>query len=1003
MLTMIELKSMKKQLSAVLFVVLLAGFVQAEESLEKMFATPPETTKPRCYWYWMNGNVTKDGISRDLEAMKRVGIGEAYIGIISIGKDQESNSQPKALTDEWWSFIEYAVREGGRIGVDIGLFNSPGWSQSGGPWVKPSQAMRYVVLPETRVHGPQKFEGKLPAPEGDFQDIAVLAFPATEESLATETARTPTLVSFEAPMAFTARSLTVKPAKLVRVTAELQASDDGQNYRTVKKFVVDRHRDVPKVGPVPFAPVVATFPAATARFFRLKFSAPCALDEVRLSSLARVESYADKSLLKMFQEPLPPFDFYTWSKAAEPDVPVTSPSAVRDLSKDMSADGTLRWDVPEGEWIVLRAGMVPTGTRNVPAPSEATGLEVDKMSRPALKAHFEAYIGELLRRMPEAERGALKHVVADSYEVGPENWTDDFAQDFQQRYGYDPLRWLPVLTGRILGSADQSDRFLWDLRRLVADRIARDYVGGLRDLCHQHGLKMWLENYGHWGFASEFLLYGGNCDEVSGEFWANGTLGSVELRDAASAAHIYGKNVVWAEAFTGGPAFANTPRELKPKTDWAFCEGINQFMLHVYIHQPWEEKRPGVNAGFGTEFNRHNTWFPFAKPWVDYLRRCSVLLQAGTPVADVAYFIGEDAPKMAGLRQPELPAGYDCDYINADVLLHRAQVKDGRLVLPDGMSYTTLVLPPSETMRPEMMKRIAEFTREGLPVTGAVPNRSPSLEKFPACDVAVRRWAEQTALRSKLELPPPDLICPPGIIWKHRRDGETDIYFLSNKDAKPVSVTASFRVNGKTSQLWHPDTGEIEDADGVVRDGRTEVSVDLEQHGSVFVVFREGKVGGRNTRAQDRLPEGREISGPWEVEFPARRARFEKLISWTERGEPDIKYFSGAATYRTTFNIVNKGRMILDLGRVEALATVTVNGKEFPTLWKPPYQVDITDALKPGTNELAVTVVNAWLNRLIGDAALPAEKRSTWLSSMTVKADSPLQPSGLLGPVRLYP
>ncbi|MBX7259405.1 MAG: glycoside hydrolase family 2, partial [Candidatus Hydrogenedentes bacterium] len=573
----------------------------ATDDLQSKFLSPPDNTKPRCYWYWMDGHITKEGITKDLEMMRRVGIGEGYIGVISGQSGLPATPDAaKALSDEWWGFIEHAVREGTRLGVDIGLFNSPGWSQSGGPWVTPQKAMRYVTLPEKRLTGPQHFEGKLPVPQGDFQDIAVLAFPVPEGEgvVAKETARTPNSITFELPEPFTARSITVYPIQKVKVTAELQSSTDGQQFTTVKKFDIDRHNLEINVGPVPLAPIVASFPATAARYFKLTLSEACELGEVQLSPAARVESYAEKTLVKMFQDPLPPFDFYSW--AAQPEVDAANlavkPETVVNLTSHMSPDGTLKWDVPAGDWIVLRTAMTPTGTKNSPSPPEATGLEVDKMNRAALKTHFDSYVGELLRRIPASERTAWKHVVADSYEMGPQNWTDDFAADFSSRYGYDPMPWMPVLTGRIVGSADQSNRFLWDMRRMVADRVAKDYVGGLRDLCNEAGLKMWLENYGHWGYPSEFLKYGGYCDEISGEFWVEGSLGTIELRDAASAAHIYGKPIVWAEAFTGGPAFVNTPRDFKARGDWAFCEGINQFVLHVVIHQPWDDKKPGINA-----------------------------------------------------------------------------------------------------------------------------------------------------------------------------------------------------------------------------------------------------------------------------------------------------------------------------------------------------------------------------------------------------------------------
>jgi hypothetical protein len=549
---------------ALLTLVLLAvAGMAAADDLENLFANPPDATKLRCYWYWMDGHITKEGLTKDLEAMREFGIGEAYIGIISGQSGLDPKPEPLALSDGWWDAVVHAFREGSRLGVDLGFFNSPGWSQSGGPWVTPDKAMRYVSLPETRLTGPQRFEGKLPAPEGPFQDVAVLAFPVPqgEGVAAPEKSRTARAVEFACSEPFTARSVTIVPVKAVNVTAELLASDNGKDFRSVKTFTVDRHNLNVNVGPVPLAPVVASFPAVTARFFRLAFSADCEVGEVRVSPAARVESHAEKSLLKMFQDPLPPFDFYTWPPQAEPDAAglAVAPDAVLNLSAKMDADGTLRWDVPAGEWIIQRAVMSPTGTKNSPSPEEATGLEVDKMNRAPLAVHFNTYIGDLLRRLTPEERKSFKHVVADSYEMGPQNWTDGFAELFQARYGYDPLPWLPALSGRVVGGADRTDRFLWDLRRLVADRVSTEYVGGLRDLCNAQGLKMWLENYGHWGYPGEFLQYGGQCDEISGEFWVNGDLGSVELRDAASCAHIYGKNVVWAEAFTGGIPFANSP------------------------------------------------------------------------------------------------------------------------------------------------------------------------------------------------------------------------------------------------------------------------------------------------------------------------------------------------------------------------------------------------------------------------------------------------------------
>jgi len=1244
------------------------------DPLESAFTRPPETTKPRCYWYWMDGQITKEGITRDLEAMKRVGIGEGYIGVITGQSGTPTTATSKALTDEWWSYIEHAIREGTRLGVDIGVFNSPGWSQSGGPWVKPSQAMRYVSMPEMRLKGPQHFAGKLPVPPGEFQDLAVLAFPAPagEEEIATISARTPTAVTFEMPAAFTARSLTLQPLnKQVSVTAELQSSTDGQNYQTVKKF--SRNNLGVGMGPLPLAPIIETFPATTARFFRLTFSAECEVGEIRLSPAARVEYFADKALQKVCPVPHALYDYYTWPVGAEPESAGLSikPDAVLDISKSMAADGTLTWDVPAGDWIVMRTAMTPTGARNAPAPPEATGYEVDKMNRVPLRAHFDAYVGNLLKRMPAAERKSWKHVVADSYEVGSQNWTDGLAADFQKRYGYDPMPFLPVMTGRVVGSVDQSDRFLWDLRRIVADRMGVDYVGGLSDLCRENGLKMWLENYGHWGFPAEFLQYGSLCDEIAGEFWV-GTgdflnpkdtyyLGRYELRAASSAANIYGKPITWAESFTGGPAFINSPRSLKALGDWAFCQGINQYVLHVNIHQPTDQKPPGVNSVFGTEFNRNNTWFEQSKAWIDYQRRSTVLLQSGKHVADVAYFISEDAPKFTGSQQPPLPPGFDYDFINGDVIEHRLAVKDGRLVLPDGMSFRVLALPESATMRPELLKKIGELVKAGATVVGTPPSRSPSLGNFPKCDTEVQALARAIWGDADLKQPgehpfgkgrviwgktldtifaelglKPDFESSQNLGFIHRHSDSEDIYFVANQKEEAMATTAAFRVGDKAPELWWPDSGRIERpavyevADGVVRlplsfgpagsvfvvfrnkaaskaerivsvmrngkevlgtmvksqvtevvadnpgnfsfavwakpgddtaligeansgivgfdEKRNEVffpthggsfgpdsanagvglavgrnGVSLFEHGPgyfaptlvhaaaltdwthVTVVYRDGQPnlylngvlartglksthkvhfgagsagdakyrgelsaikafarplgeaeivglmtamekpenesgavpiqltrnkdgkivaqGGEQGDYEMKFADGRvralkvssvavpqEITGPWEVSFaPGRGApekiAFDQLADWTQRPEEGIKHFSGKATYRRTFEVPAQRQpgsaMILDLGQVNDIAVVRVNGQELATLWHLPYQVDIASAVKPGANLLEVDVVNTWNNRLAGDAALPVEQRSTSITAATVTKDTPLMPAGLIGPVTL--
>jgi hypothetical protein len=903
------------------------------DPLESGFARPPEQTKPWCYWYWISDNISKEGITKDLEAMARIGIGEALIGNIYLTPEYGATTavgKVKVLSPEWWNMVEHAIREGGRTGVNIGLFNCPGWSQSGGPWIKSEQTMRYLASSETHVTGPAQFAQKLPVPGEPFQDVAVLAFPAPEHDADTLAAQSPhitcipasvdagrlvdgrldTSVAFDAGVSFTvklelaepftARSLQLYPADHpFRAEVELQAADRDGAFQTVRHFRFDRSNARTDVGFIAQAPVAISFEPTTAKVFRLLLtkvtpghhnftpSQGAALAEIRLSGAARLESFVEKQLGKMHPTPLPLWDTYLWPTQTEPDstrltVPVGD---VRDLSTKLAADGTLRWEVPPGEWIIQRTGMTPTGMSNSPASPEGRGFEVDKLNRKLAQHHFDSFIGELLKRMPASDRKAFTRIVADSYEMGAQNWTDNFGQQFRKRYGYDPKPWLPVLTGRVVGSADQSERFLWDLRRLVADQIATEYVGGLRAAANARGLGLWLENYGHWGYPSEFLKYGGESDRVAGEFWVTGDLGSIECRAASSCVNTYGKNpIVSAEAFTGGPAFQNSPGALKARGDWAFCEGINHFVLHVYIHQPWDAKVPGVNAWFGTEFNRHNTWFERSRAWVDYVRRCSWLLQQGHRVADVAYFIGEDAPKMTGVRQPELPPGRDFDYINAEVIEKSLSVKNGVLTLPHGMSYRILVLPPQATMRPALLRKIHALVKAGATVVGLPPSRSPSLEGFPKCDAEVRRlaadvwggadttqsgehrfgkgrsvWGQSldavlAALGSR-----PDFESAEQFRFTHRRSVDADIYFVANPKAESVTTTAAFRINGKAPELWWPDSGRIErpaiydEVEGVMR-----LPLTLGQNGSVFVVFRE-KAAPQSERIVSVTRDDREI------------------------------------------------------------------------------------------------------------------------------------------------
>ena len=1016
---------------------------QAAESLKSMAATfknIPDSQKLAVYWYWMSDNISQEGVRRDLEAMKRAGINRAYIG--NIGESTIPYGKVKLFSPEWWNVMHTALKTAGDLGIEIGIFNSPGWSQSGGPWIKPERSMRYLASKSIEIEGGRLFRGKLPEVGPKAQDVRVVTFPTPAKSTAFSCAPAPDGKSllFTADRPATVRSLVIRPqTRPQHFRAQLFLIENSRE-RLLRDIDIDRSNPSTNVGFVPYAPVVVSLPATIGQHFRLSLSTDAsAVEQAVLSATPLVERYAEKSFEKMFQTPQPLWGEYMW--AQQPDYAGVAADKVVDITSMMQPDGTLVWKAPKGHWTVMRTAMLTTGQTNAPASPEGTGLEVDKMSREHVAYHFDKFIGEILRRIPAQDRRSFKVVVEDSYETGGQNWTDSLISQFTARYGYSPVPYLPVLSGVVVGNEDISDRFLWDLRRFVADQVAYEYVGGLREVSHRHGLTTWLENYGHWGFPSEFLLYGSQSDEVAGEFWSVGDLGNIENRCASSCAHIYGKAKVWAESFTcGGPDYSRYPAEMKKRGDRFFTEGINSTLLHVDMQQP-DEREPGINAPYGNEFNRHNTWFGQLDVFARYLKRCNYLLQQGQYIADAAYFIGEDAPKMTGIRQPELPRGYSFDYINADVLLHHANVMDGKLVLDSGMKYSVLVLPPEDTMRPELLARLQEMVADGLVVVGRKPLRSPSLQDYPEADMAVANLANslwnaevptgaqwhqfgkgRIYTEASLEKVFADLRLKPdftadrdadSLLFIHRRIAGKDAYFVSNQTGSALSFKGIFRSTSGQPELWNPQTATVSRMPQYSTvGGQTTVPMRLEAFESAFIVF-----DGQNSEATEPLgphnyfepKQITEMDGPWSVKFdaakggPAETVKLTALSDWAKSTDKRIRYYSGTALYTHTFKLRKKptSPVFIDLGKVMVMAKVKVNGQYAGGVWTAPYRLDVTKWVKKGKNTLEVEVVNNWRNKLIEQEALPKAERVTWHPYTYLNKDSELQESGLLGPVRL--
>ncbi|WP_233603261.1 glycosyl hydrolase [Pedobacter sp. KBW06] len=1042
-------------------------------ALETGFYKIPDSIQTSVYWYWVSGNISSEGVIKDLEAMKKIGINRAFIA--NVTWREKYAGKIKMFTEEWWDVLHTALKTATKLGIEIGIFNCPGWSQSGGPWVKPEQSMRYLTSSEVVLNGPALIHRKLEIPKPVFQDVKVIAYPApkdygtdirglkpqissipslenlnnlidgVEETICDFPAEKSFILDFCVEKLYNVRSLIIDRSRVsTRLEGDVQVKI-GNSYQTIKHFIIDRNNPSLKNGFIPYGPAAVSIPATMAKDFRViftDFSAKSGLAEIRFSSVPIVESYLEKTLAKMWPEGLVSWPAYQWLPQpviADQDY-VIEPDKVLDISGYMLADGTLNWEVPEGKWIIERCGMTPTLVNNVFAAIEGTGLEIDKMSKTQIAAHFNNFLGEIIRRIPAQDRKTWKVVIGDSYEIGSQNWSDGFIKKFKLNYGYDPLPYIPVLQGKVVGSADHSDRFLWDLRRFVADQVADEYVGGLSEVCHQNGLTTWLENYGHYGFPGEFLQYGARSDEVSGEFWNEGIKGIIENRAAASCAHIYGKTKISAESFTTiDNYFLNYPATLKQRLDRSFTEGINNTLLHVYIHQAYEDKMPGMNAFFGTEFNRKNTWFSDMDDFLKYIKRCNLLLQQGKYVADVAYFISEDAPKMTGITEPALPHGYSFDYINGEVIKTRLKVQDGNLILPDGMKYRILVLPKLESMRPELLTKIKELVHNGAVVLGPKPKRSPSLQNIGKADLEIQQltaelWGNingttikinhygkgmvidgmnlEEVLKSIDLVPDLKTAVADSVLFIHRALKDGSIYFISNQKNKSVKLNPEFRISGRIPELWDATTGDIRDlADYQQTDKSTKVPLQLAPYESAFVVFR--KQGRAKKDSRPNYPgfvSILDITGSWSVNFdpdrggPSKPVIFEQLQDWTQHKEDGIKYYSGAAYYHHDFElpkVKNGDRVLLDLGNEIAIAKAKVNGVDVGGVWTAPYKIDITRALKSGKNELEIKVVNNWINRLIGDHQLPEDKRLTWTYYNSYNPDVQLQPSGLKGPVRL--
>jgi hypothetical protein len=939
-----------------------ATSLHAQLSQEE-FRNPPIQARPSALWTWLNGHVDHKQITRELEEMKAKGMRGAIIWDLGALSDPDKiiPAGPEFLGPESLKSIHHALDEAERLGLEMGIIAASSWN-SGGTWITPVNASKALLWSETKVKGPSEFSEVLPLPEKagkHFEDVAVLA------------------------------------------------------------------------------------------------------------------------------------------------VAVGSNKRLR-LDDRLSADGRLNWQVPDGDWSILRFIRNNTGEfLNCPSPN-SRGLVIDHLSRDATDAHINHMLDTLSKG--RSGFGSLKVLMLDSYEVRPAtDWTPDFIKAFSEHHGYDPVPWLPVLTGLTLESKDLSDRFQHDYRKTVSDLLVEDHYARSRELVNRRGLQL-LAEAGHGGHARVDPLKAlGAADIPMGEFWNHRK--NWVTKEAASAANTYGRKLVNCESFTGWQNWQDGPAAYKRLLDVALCAGLNQVTFHTFAHNPPEAGLPGFAYHAGEHFNVNSTWWPYAAPMLADMSRACHMLQQGRFVADVCVYYGDEAPNLVPARriaptiksqwsddkcahcgrlQPvdirSLGHGHDYDYVNEEVLLERMRVRDGRLVLPDGMNYRLLVLPDREAISSAVLRRVGEWVDAGATVSGRRPLRSNSLKGYPdsdrevrelaikiwgACDGETVKSANYGKGRVFWNVPLDKVleemkIAPDFTVENlenkhreidhiHRETENEDIYLVANTTLEHQSAICRFRVAaGRVPSFWQAEDGSVKPCHVYASgDGFVRLPIELPPASSVFVVFREDEradhlvrldqTGGAiEVTAMDAktitavahlsgsyayrtakghagaikvdVPADIIIDGSWKLVFPPdsgapREVTMDTLIDWTMSPNPEVRYFSGTATYQKTFTLPDmsaEGCVTLDLGAIREVAAVRVNGKDAGILWKQPFRAEIGHLLEKGENHLEIVVTNLWNNRIVGDLQ-PDSKQAFTRTNIKSKfsAKSPLLPSGLIGPVKL--
>ena len=1004
-----------------------------------------DTYKPWTFWYWMYGAVSEGGIKADLQAMKDVGLGGCYLmPIRGAAERPEYEGQADALSENFWHMVDVALAQADSLGLDMGIHVCDGFALAGGPWITPEESMQKIVSMQTNITGGTGKRYILMQPagyEGYYEDIACFAIPSelcslyinpasfkpvvtfspevTRDDKGTFRATEPCWIQYEYPEEVTFRSVEILPSgnNIQAQRLKMMVSDNGLLFEPVKQFMPPRqgwqNTDYS---------LTYSIPAATGRFFRFewtpegtepgaedldaaKWSAVLKIKDIRMSDQMRINQWEGKA-------------GYVWrigEATTEEEAPADQCPKLSDIIRIDIKNGRMAEPLPEGNWLVVRIGHTSTGHTNATAGG-AKGLECDKFSSEAVSKQVDSWFG-LFKQRPHSQ--VVKNLHVDSWECGSQNWGKNFAQEFQKRRGYDLIPWLPVMVGIPIESAAKSEEVLRDVRKTINELVNEVFFATVAQKAREYGVLFSSESVAP-TMVSDGMEHYKYVDVPMGEYWLNSPTHDKpnDMLDAISGAHVYGKNIVQAEGFTEvRGVWDETPASIKALLDRNFALGMNRLFFHVNTHNPWLDRKPGMTLdGIGLFFQRDQTWFPEAKAFVDYITRCQTLLQKGRPVVDIAVYTGEEIPsraltpdkivpmlpglfgperiaserkRLANVGQPmeESPVGVRHsagildmkDWINP---LHGYQYdsmnKDALLTQP--FNYKVLVIPQGMLVSNEAKAKIDYLRQQGVVII------------------------DKPFQQEQIDGLAPDVTVPDGIAYCHRQTTDADIYFLSNQQDVPVTLTPTFREGQEPAVVYYPVTDEYLSFDGTLT---------LAPHESVFVLFGSvvDEVRARGQRRGSSWPSKRKLvtiedearlAAPWTVTFIESGITLKKqpLFDWSQHEDERIRYFSGHARYTTTLKLKAKevpaGRAWLTLPDVKDIAHVWINGKDCGIVWTAPYEVEITGALHKGKNLIEIEVVNTWHNALRGLDAGKAPYDGIWTNAKYRTKGDYLLPAGLL-------